>query len=123
MPAGERYANRENRAQLEFGLACYNICAYMRRMVLELKLRKVGNSVGVVLPKETLARLNVEEGDTLALTDTPEGGLRVTPPGYEGIRAEHKRTTRRAHATPVLIFAGQPGCARLSAQQLLARLA
>jgi putative addiction module antidote len=32
-------------------------------MVLELKLRKVGNSVGVVLPKEALARLNVEEGD------------------------------------------------------------
>jgi putative addiction module antidote len=33
----------------------------------------------VVLPKEALARLNVEEGDTITLTDTPEGGLRVTP--------------------------------------------
>jgi putative addiction module antidote len=42
-------------------------------MVLELKLRKVGNSVGVVLPKEALARLNIKAGDT------PEGGLRVTP--------------------------------------------
>ena len=48
-------------------------------MVLELKLRKVGNSVGVVLPKEALARLNVAEGDTLALTDAPDGSLRVTP--------------------------------------------
>jgi putative addiction module antidote len=48
-------------------------------MVLELKLRRVGNSVGVVLPKEALARLNVKEGDTIALTDAPEGGLRVTP--------------------------------------------
>jgi putative addiction module antidote len=48
-------------------------------MVLELKLRKVGNSVGVVLPKEALARLNVQEGDTVTLTDAPEGGLRVTP--------------------------------------------
>ncbi len=48
-------------------------------MVLELKLRKVGNSVGVVLPKEALARLNVQEGDTLTLTDAPAGGLRVTP--------------------------------------------
>ena len=37
-------------------------------MVLELKLRKVGNSVGLVLPKEVLARLNVAEGDTLTLT-------------------------------------------------------
>ena len=48
-------------------------------MVIELKLRKVGNSLGVVLPKEALARLNVSEGDTLTLTETPEGGLRVTP--------------------------------------------
>ena len=48
-------------------------------MILELKLRKIGNSVGVVLPKEALARLNVAEGDTLALTDAPDGGLRVTP--------------------------------------------
>jgi len=48
-------------------------------MVLELKLRKVGNSVGVVLPKEAMARLNVQEGDTLALTDGPNGSMRVTP--------------------------------------------
>ena len=48
-------------------------------MVLELKLRKVGNSVGVVLPKEALSRLNVREGDILTLTDAPEGGLRLTP--------------------------------------------
>ncbi|MEI7733237.1 MAG: AbrB/MazE/SpoVT family DNA-binding domain-containing protein [Verrucomicrobiota bacterium] len=47
--------------------------------MIELKLRKVGNSIGVVLPKEALARLNVGEGDTIALTDSPEGGLRVTP--------------------------------------------
>ena len=47
-------------------------------MVIELKLRKVGNSVGVVLPKEALARLNAEEGDTLALTDAPGGALRIT---------------------------------------------
>jgi putative addiction module antidote len=48
-------------------------------MVLELKLRKVGNSVGVVLPKEAMARLNVREGDTLALTDGSGGSMRVTP--------------------------------------------
>ena len=34
-------------------------------MVLELKLRKVGNSIGVVLPKEALARLNADNGDAL----------------------------------------------------------
>jgi putative addiction module antidote len=48
-------------------------------MVLELKLRKVGNSVGMVLPKEALAKLNVREGDAVCLTDSPDGGLRLTP--------------------------------------------
>jgi putative addiction module antidote len=47
-------------------------------MVVELKLRKVGNSVGVVLPKEALSRMNVTEGDSVFLTETPDGGLRVT---------------------------------------------
>lgn len=40
---------------------------------------KVDNSVGVVLPKEALPRLNVREGDSLCLTDSTEGGLRATP--------------------------------------------
>jgi putative addiction module antidote len=48
-------------------------------MVLELKLRKVGNSVGLVLPKEAMAKLNVREGDSICLTDASDGSLRVTP--------------------------------------------
>jgi putative addiction module antidote len=48
-------------------------------MVLELKLRKIGNSLGIVLPKEVLARLNAGEGDTLVFTEAPDGGFRVTP--------------------------------------------
>ena len=48
-------------------------------MVLELKLRKVGNSVGLVLPKEALAHLNADEGDTLIFSESPDGGYRVTP--------------------------------------------
>ncbi len=46
-------------------------------MILELKLRKVGNSVGLVLPKEALAHLNIEEGDTVTLTESQDG-LRLT---------------------------------------------
>jgi putative addiction module antidote len=38
-----------------------------------LKLRKIGNSVGVVLPKDVLARLRVAEGDKLFVHDTPDG--------------------------------------------------
>jgi putative addiction module antidote len=41
-------------------------------MVLDLKLRKIGNSVGVVLPKEALTHLKVAEGDTLTLTETSD---------------------------------------------------
>jgi putative addiction module antidote len=47
-------------------------------MTLELKLRKIGNSVGVVLPKEALAFLNAAEGDTLCATEAADGTLRVT---------------------------------------------
>jgi putative addiction module antidote len=43
-----------------------------------IKLRAIGNSVGVVLPKEILARLKVGEGDTLYVTDAP-GGVMLTP--------------------------------------------
>lgn len=43
-----------------------------------LKLTQIGNSVGVILPKETLARLKLEKGDTVFVSDTPEG-LTLTP--------------------------------------------
>jgi putative addiction module antidote len=40
-----------------------------------LKLTQIGNSVGVILPKEVLARLKLEKGDTLYLTDAANGVL------------------------------------------------
>lgn len=49
------------------------MCDYTRSMVLELKLRKIGNSVGLVLPKEALAHLNADEGDTVMLSEKPGG--------------------------------------------------
>jgi putative addiction module antidote len=59
-------------------LARYNIRSYTRAMVLELKLRKIGNSLGIVLPKEALSRLNVAEGDSLSLTEAADGSLRLS---------------------------------------------
>ncbi len=44
-----------------------------------LKVRQVGNSLGVVLPKETLSKLNVASGDMLYLTEAPDGSMRITP--------------------------------------------
>ena len=46
--------------------------------MVELKVRKVGNSLGVVLPKEAANRLRVGEGDTLFLSETPEGSYRIS---------------------------------------------
>lgn len=46
--------------------------------MLDLKIRKVGNSLGVVLPRDAVRRMNVEEGDTVYLTESPEGGYRIT---------------------------------------------
>ena len=43
-----------------------------------IKLRKIGNSVGLVLPREILAKLKVREGETIYLTDTGDG-FRITP--------------------------------------------
>jgi putative addiction module antidote len=52
--------------------------------MLALKLTQIGNSVGVILPKELLARLKVEKGDTLYVTEAP-AGVTLTPyePDFE----------------------------------------
>lgn len=42
-----------------------------------LRLRKIGNSVGAVFPQELLARLHLQSGDTVHITDAP-GGARLT---------------------------------------------
>jgi putative addiction module antidote len=43
-----------------------------------LKLTQIGNSVGVILPKEILARLKLDKGDSVFVTDAP-GGITLTP--------------------------------------------
>lgn len=49
-----------------------------------LKLTQIGNSVGIVLPRELLARLGVEKGDSLFVSESPDG-LRLvrTDPEFE----------------------------------------
>jgi putative addiction module antidote len=41
--------------------------------MLKLKLTQIGNSVGLILPKEVLTLLKVEKGDSVFVTETPEG--------------------------------------------------
>jgi putative addiction module antidote len=45
----------------------------------KIKVRHIGNSLGVVLPKEVLAKLNVNDGDMLYLIESPDGSMRISP--------------------------------------------
>lgn len=47
--------------------------------MLSLKVTTIGSSAGVILPKEAMAHLKVRKGDTLYLTEAPDGGYRLTP--------------------------------------------
>jgi putative addiction module antidote len=47
--------------------------------MLELKVRKIGNSLGVVLPKEAVNRLQAGDGDRLFLIEGPNGAYQLTP--------------------------------------------
>ncbi len=69
-------------------------------MVMSLKLRKVGNSVGVVLPKEVLLHLNATEGDTLTLTEAQDG-VRITAsnPEFSKTMAVFESLNRRYRNT------------------------
>ena len=46
--------------------------------MVELTVRKIGNSLGVILPTEAASTLKVQEGDRLYLTESPDG-VRLTP--------------------------------------------
>jgi putative addiction module antidote len=53
-------------------------------MNTQLKIKKIGNSAGVILPKELLARLRVELGDSLYVTETADGvRLTASNPDFE----------------------------------------
>lgn len=47
--------------------------------MLTFKVTTVGASEGFILNKEAKLRLNVQKGDTLFLTEAPDGALRITP--------------------------------------------
>jgi len=63
---------------------------------MKLKITSIGNSAGVVLPKELLARLRVDKGDTLYATEVP-GGIKLTPhdPEFEKQMEVAERVMRK----------------------------
>lgn len=58
----------------------------------KLKLTAIGNSAGVVFPKEVLARLNLDKGDSVYLTESPDG-YRLTP--YDPEFEQQMETARK----------------------------
>ncbi len=66
-----------------------------------VKVRPIGNALGVVLPKDVLARLNLTDGDSLFLTEAPDGSMRISPydPGFaEQVRAAQQGLARFRNA-------------------------
>ena len=64
-----------------------------------LQVRKIGNSIGFILPKETAARLDLKEGDQLFLVDQPDGGIVLTrrDPDFERAMEIARRGMKRYH--------------------------
>lgn len=63
-------------------------------MSTTLKLRKIGNSLGLIVPKEISDLLHVKEGDELHLVAEPGGGVRLTPydPTFDAAMKAFERT-------------------------------
>ena len=62
-----------------------------------LQVRKIGNSIGFILPKETAARFDLKEGDQLFLVDQPDGGILLTrrDPDFEKAMEVARRGMKR----------------------------
>ncbi|MBX9842324.1 MAG: AbrB family transcriptional regulator [Xanthobacteraceae bacterium] len=59
-----------------------------------LQIRKIGNSLGLILSKELLARLKLKEGDKLHVVEQPDRGMKLTP--YDPKHAEAMEIARRS---------------------------
>jgi putative addiction module antidote len=64
-----------------------------------LQVRKIGNSIGFILPKDTAARLDLKEGDRLFLVEQPGGDVVLTrhDPDFEKAMEVARRGMKRYH--------------------------
>lgn len=46
---------------------------------MKIELRKIGNSTGLILPKELMNRLNLGQGEWLHVTENADGSIRLSP--------------------------------------------
>ncbi len=65
------------------------VITHVNTMPIKTKVRRIGNSLGIVLPKEAIQKLRVQEGATLYLTEAPNDSLLINQdrPGFKDIMA------------------------------------
>jgi putative addiction module antidote len=85
---------------------CYTFCTTigaaavneaLREIEIEgflLQIKKIGNSLGLILPKELLARLKLKEGDKLHVVEQTERGIKLSP--YDPKHAKAMEIARRS---------------------------
>src|ERR1700748_1656069 len=73
-----------------------------------VEIKKIGNSSGIILSKDVLARMNVSVGDKLYATLTPDGGFRRTP--YDPDFEEGGKSARRGGKLNNTPFPGVAKC-------------
>ena len=83
--------------------------------MVELKVRKFGTSLGVVLPKAVISRLRTQDGEPLFLIEAPDGGYQLTPydPAFEKKMAKAEdiigRYRNMLHGQLTTLHGGAPG--------------
>jgi len=55
-----------------------NVITFVITSIMKTKLRKIGNSYGIILSQEAVDKLCVKEGESLYLAETPDNALRIT---------------------------------------------
>jgi putative addiction module antidote len=58
-----------------------------------LQIRKIGNSVGLILPKDLLARLHLKEGDKLSIVEQTDHSFKLTP--HDPVHAQAMEIARQ----------------------------
>jgi putative addiction module antidote len=64
---------------------------------MKLEIKKIGNSTGLILPKELMSRLKLAQGDWVHVTESSDGSVRLTP--YDPTFAKGMETAERAMKT------------------------
>jgi putative addiction module antidote len=68
---------------------------------MKLEIKKIGNSTGLILPKELIADLDLAQGDWVFVTKTPDRGLKISrhDPAHQEALEIARKVMREYHQT------------------------